>query len=126
MTGYHITIGYNSALNSAEKRRAFETLKEVVEMVRVQTDRLIAEVERERGTIDHALIREYAAACVPPPQDSTLTVIEPDGDDPGQIMQLASGGGDSRDYKEQLRRAFSRLVILDMHKRGIEVNLVVA
>jgi hypothetical protein len=128
MTGYHITIGYNSSLNSDEKRAAFETLKRVVETVRAQTDRLVAEVERELGipAPDRLLLREYAEVYSPPARDATLTVIEPKGDEPGQIMQLASSGGQGRDYKEQLRRAFSRLVIFEMHQRGIEVNLVVA
>lgn len=34
MTGYHISIGYNSALNATERREAFETLKQVVASLR--------------------------------------------------------------------------------------------
>lgn len=134
VTGYHIRIGYNSALNADEKRAAFETLKEVVASLRDDTDRLVREVKHEsvawsdpaRAAIDDALLREYAEVYRPPARDATLTIIEPIGDEPGQIMQLASGGGEAREVKERLRRAFSRLVILEMHRRGIEVNLVVA
>jgi len=39
-----------------------------------------------------------------------------------QIVQLASG---SRTMKEHVRRAFCRLLIYEMHRHGIEVNLTV-
>jgi hypothetical protein len=58
--------------------------------------------------------------------DQTLTITPPDGERRGEVMQLAGGGGQSRRVKEAVRRAFSRLVILKMHKLGIEVNFVVA
>lgn len=126
MTGYHITIGYNSA---GDRRKAFETLKAVVQDIRTDSERLIREVWREKQyphQRDRETLKEYAEMYLLPARDHTLTIIEPHDDEPGQIMQLASGGGESRDIKEELRRAFSRLVILEMHRRGIEVNLVVA
>lgn len=131
MTGYHISIGYNSTLGAQEKREAFDTLEHVVHEIRGQMDLLIDEAERERGSdrdrpADRASLTEYVKAYCLPATDATLTIFEPDGDKPGEILQLASGTGDSREYKERLRRAFCRLVIFEMHRRGIEVNLVVS
>lgn len=123
MTGYHISVGYNSAWKNPE---VWRELTAVVERLRHQPDLIIAEVRRER--VDLASVedlRGYAEAYAAN-QDLTLKVIDEDGDRPPEIVQLASGGGDSRDIKEAMRRAFCRLVIFEMHKLGMEVNLVVA
>lgn len=42
------------------------------------------------------------------------------------IHIMASGGGEARDMKEHIARAFCRIVIHAMHRKGIEVNLRVA
>jgi hypothetical protein len=45
-------------------------------------------------------------------------------DDEEQILHImASGGSSSRILKEHVARAFCRLVIQDMHRKQIEVNL---
>lgn len=127
MTGYHISIGYNSTLNATERREAFATLKRVVETLRDDTDRLVAEAKREQPHRTDLELQEYADLYRLPARDSTLTICDPLSEDrPGEIMQLASGGGEGRDTKELMRRAFSRLVIFEMHKLCIEVDFVVA
>jgi hypothetical protein len=123
MTGYHISIGYNSG----GPINAWELLVEAVEEVCAAPGHITAEVKRE--TLEwkdeelHDYVYRYKAR-----DDQTLTITPPDPDDDkdGEVMQLAGGGGEGRRIKEAVRRAFSRLVILKMHKLGIEVNLVVA
>lgn len=121
MTGYHISIGYNAngSLN------AWALLMETVEEVCAAPGHIIAEVKRE--TLEwkddelHDYVYRYKAR-----DDQSITITPPEGDKNGEVMQLASGGGESRRIKEAVRRAFSRLVMLRMHKLGIEVNLTVA
>lgn len=121
-TGYHIEIGYNSAHNRDD---AWTELKAVVERLRHQPDLIVAEVRREQpGLASDDVLRDYAESYGPD-LDLTLKVIEAVGERRPEIYQSASGGGESRDIKEAMRRAFARLVIFEMHKQGIEVNFVV-
>lgn len=123
MTGYHIRIGYNARVVSDDD--AWQTLKDVVAAVRLDAEGLMGEALRERSDAPWALLAAIAAVYADPPDgDATLTIIEPEGDRPGEILQLASGSG--RAVRELMRRAFCRCVILAMHRRGIEVSLVVA
>jgi len=127
MTGYHISIGYNSTLTHIERAgMTWEALKEVVAELRSQPNLIVGEVQRERSNLaEPHILLDYAAAYQDG-IDKTLNIIEATDDRPAEIMQLASGSGDGRDIKEAMRRAFCRLVIFEMHKRGIEVNLIVA
>lgn len=121
MTGYHISIGYNSE----PAPNAWELLVEAVDETCASPNHIINEVRREtlEWSADELLefVERYKAR-----DDQTLTIMPPDGDRRGEVMQLAGGGGQSRLVKEAVRRAFARLVILKMHKLGIEVNFVVA
>lgn len=127
MTGYHISIGYNSTLNHVERTgKAWEALKETVSQLRTRTNAIVAEVLREQPNLGPVDVLVEYAETYGQDVDRTLTIIEATDDRPAEIMQLASGGGDARDIKEAMRRAFSRLVIFEMHKRGIEVNFHVA
>lgn len=129
MTGYHISIGY---LSGYDKDEAWEVLKRVV-LELCNAPARIAE-EAMRFGMDGAVAREYAEAYrgasleTHGTEDSTLRIIEKNEAEgtPPQIMQLAGGSGPSRLYKEQMRRAFCRLVMYEMHKLEIEININVA
>ena len=124
MTRYHIEIGY---LSAGDPEQAWQILVDVVQGLREQPNRIIGEALRIEGGSMRELIHfaeQYSARfdC----DDATLRVIQPLLGRKGSIMQLASGGGLDREIKEKMRRAFSRLVIAEMHNRRIEVNLRVA
>ena len=130
MTGYHISIGYMSGC--PDKEEAWETLKAVV-LDLCNAPALIADEAISFG-MDRATALEYAGAYVGASianrgtEDSTLRIIEADAKEgtPPQIMQLAGGIDPSRSIKEAIRRAFCRLIMREMHKREIEININVA
>lgn len=129
MTGYHISIGY---LSGYDKDEAWEVLKSVVLDLCHNPHHLVDEAVR--FGMDPKTACEYAAAYVGASlekqgtEDSTLRIIEGERAEgnPPQIMQLAGGSGESRTIKEQMRRAFCRLVMREMHKLEIEININVA
>lgn len=130
MTGYHISVGYQSG--GPDKDEAWEILKRVV-LDLCNAPALIADEAITFG-MDRATAIEYADAYVGASEatrgteDSTLRIIEANAaeETPAQIMQLAGGAGPSRPIKEAMRRAFCRLVMTEMHKLGIEININVA
>lgn len=130
MTGYHISVGYQSG--GPDKDEAWEILKRVV-LDLCHAPARIADEAISYG-MDRASAIEYANAYVGASEawrgteDSTLRIIEANAaeDTPPQIMQLAGGAGPSRTIKEAMRRAFCRLVMAEMHKLGIEININVA
>lgn len=77
---------------------------------------------------------EYASAYVGASDelqgtaDSTLRIIEGERAEgnPPQIMMLAGGAGESRTIKEQIRRAFCRVLMDAMHGLELEININVA
>lgn len=128
MTGYHISIGY---LSGADKDEAWIALKRVV----LELCHNIARIADEAACFGMStkVANEYALAYQDATEeqhgtkDSTLRIIERKGEnDPPQVMQLAGGSGESRDIKEEMRRAFCRLVMHDMHQLGLEININVA
>lgn len=121
MTGYHISIGYNSGAPIS----AWEFLLESVEHISAAPEYIVREVRRETLNWTEEELRPFAARYKAK-DDDTLTIIQPTEGANGQVMQLASGGGESRLIKEAVRRAFCRLVMLEMHKMRIEVNVTVA
>lgn len=123
MTSYHISVGYNSGPH--RDIEVWRVLQQVVDEIRREPTRIVMEAGREPHHCSGATMLEYAAAYLPSEDpDLTLRVIGPgDQEESGEITQFASGGGTSRVVKELLRRAFCRLVIFEMHQRGMEVNL---
>jgi len=130
MTGYHISIGYMSG--GPDKEEAWEILKEVV-LDLCNAPARIADEATSFG-MDRTTAIEYAGAYVGASianrgtEDSTLRIIEANEKEETQpqIMQLAGGADPSRSIKKAIRRAFCRLVMHDMHKREIEININVA
>lgn len=120
-TSYRLTDGYNSAHDRDE---VWDELLKVAEVIRNDTDRIVGEVLRLEPHWPKHDVQEYAMYYKPPAVDATLQVL--DTEESRGVVQLASGGGKARDLKESLGRAFCRLVIEEMHKRNMEVSLIVA
>lgn len=127
MTGYHISIGY---LSDYDKDEAWSVLKMVVLDLCHNPHHLVDEAVR-LGMLPQ-IASMYAAAYTGASRenagtgDSTLRIIEGSEDSPPQIMMLASGTGESRLIKEAMRRAFCRVLMREMHKLEIEINVNVA
>ncbi len=130
MTGYHISIGY---LSDGDKDEAWAALKEVVAALCAEPSRIAVEAVRygmrPNQAEEHAEAYRSFSPKTGRTEDSTLVIKERDFEDEDsypQVMQLASGGGESRVLKEAMRRAFCRLALEEMHKRGLEININVA
>lgn len=131
MTSYTLSIGYLSGYSTdLDRDAAWLALLESVNARRSDPQAIIREAKRfdapDKCRNGCCTIAEAAAAYDPSNNDLTVVVIDergPDGEDNRRVVQYASG---DRDLKEHVRRAFCRLIIQDMHRRGIEVDLSVA
>jgi hypothetical protein len=131
-TGYHISIGYNSGIScparligDAGKTEAWGILKSVVEKLCGEPDRIIAEA-RAYGAPECCAtgpecctLQNHADRYKLPWTDRTIYFDEKRQ----EVIQMASG---DRLVKEHIRRAFCRLVMQEMHKHNIEINITVA
>lgn len=118
MTGYHVEVGYNS---KDSKEDVWSKLRMVVYAICDKPEAIIAEAFR----VERIAIPESYADCYRKPwKDATVVFYE--SGDKRQVIQLASGYGESRDYKEAMRRAFCRLVLEKMHQEQMEVSIYVA
>ena len=126
-TGYRLEVGYLSGGNRAD---AWADLKAVALDICEHSNRIYDEVERVEGARGVAL-DEYVVAYRDR-DDLTITFhetpnhFETPEDFRPYIYQMASGGGAGRELKEACRRAFCRLVIETMHRKRIEVNMIVS
>ena len=120
-TTYLLKTGYPSQHSKGE---ISAKLVEVVKTVQSNSQLIVDEVLRLEPEGHVADLLDYAACYLPPINDLTLTQST-DEDGYAMFRQVASGGGDSRDDKESVRRAFCRLVINEMHRAKMEVCLVV-
>lgn len=129
MTGYHISIGYLSG-GDYDKDEAWEVLKKVVldlcHNPHHLMDELVSFGMNPRIAAECAAAYVGASEATRGTEDSTLRIIEAKDDDPPQVMQLAGGADEWRVHKEATRRAFCRLVMREMHKLEIEININVA
>ncbi len=116
-TGYHIEVGYNSEESSEAVE---EALRHAVKAICAKPETILAEVKRVEG---FEIPTSYAESYREPWRDLTIKIIEGER---FQVMQLASGGGSSRNYKESMRRAFCRMVLEEMHRKQMEVSIIVA
>lgn len=124
MTGYHFKIGYNGASGVSEDD-GWTALREAARKVCDDPKAIIAEARRigapencERGCCP---LDGYADNYADPFSDygHPVVIIE----NAKEVMQMASTGSP---IKYHVRRAFARLLIVEMHRRGVEVNLTVA
>lgn len=120
-TGYTLEIGYNSVFGRDE---IWPKMRAAVLDLMAHPEKIAAEVLRLEPDRNPERLKDFTTMYEPPIEDLTLKIIE---DESGsRIYQSASGGGDSRDYKEACRRAVCRLVIEAMHRERMEVSLVVS
>lgn len=120
MTGYTIRRGY---MSGPDWDRADALMRSLAVSLPQDTARLFAEVSRFPFTpgVEGEEMWDFCAIYRKPwDQHGPLRLIE-DPDDGPTIGITASGGGKSREMKEQVARAFVRLVIEEMHRRGYEV-----
>ena len=123
MTGYYISIGYNSGNPKTPEGNLWHSVKRIANSITLEE--LKAEyleyediVECEDGCckIDE-FVAKYSAR-------DDLTIGMDDQDE--EIWQHASGGGYSRLMKEGLRRAFCRLMLKKAHREKIEISIHVS
>lgn len=115
MTSYIITVGYNSAYNAEE---VWDELKKVIDDIRKNPEQIL----NEDSEIPIEYINSYSYDV--PVEDLTIKITEQNQDDYGErVVQLASGYGISRDYKERCRRAVCRIIVRNMHEKGMEINI---
>lgn len=122
MTGYHISLGYNSSggadwddvkaiANSITKDELRAEYSEYETITRCGSSEL---------TIDDFIDTQLKQ------EDASMKFLE-DEEGEEQIMLLASGGGcNCRLMKEGLRRAFCRLMLKKAHGKHIEISIHVA
>lgn len=127
MHGYYMSIGYISGATCAEnKEDAWPILKQVVMDLCGKTDEIIREAMAFMAptSCNGYSIEEHAEAYKGN-QGKIIKYYEGgDADDgPEQCVSFLCGATDA--LKEHVRRAFCRLVLYEMHRRGIEVNLEV-
>lgn len=129
-TGYHISIGYNSGISCpakyiGENGEAWALLKSVVLEICNNVDLIVDEARRFgapeqcKNGPDCCNLTNHAERYKLPWQDQTIYFDEKRK----EVIQMASG---DREVKEHVRRAFCRLVMNEMHKHGVEINIVVA
>lgn len=118
-TSYHITVGYNSGFKNSEVE---SLLRSEVERLCSQPKRILEEVQRVEGYLPD---KEYGEHYRQPWQDLTIrySEAEPENDLEFAVIQSASGGGNSREVKEAMRRAFCRLILEAMNRHHMEVNI---
>lgn len=129
MTGYYIELGYQSGYSADfDLDEAWKEMKTVCGEICSRPERIADEAVRLGAPVedDGAEIYTYAQSyhnC----SDLTIKIVEKekDGEKRRYIQQFASGGNPCRMMKEHLRRAFCRLMMEEMHKRGIEINISV-
>lgn len=125
MTSYIIEIGYNSGYSQMHpyinsKDNQWACLKETVTRVCNDTQRIIddaklygaPDIDRRGNTLSEA-----AEMCKDGNPNGFFFQENEEGN---HFVMHASG---DRELKEHVRRAICRMVILDMHKLGIEVCL---
>jgi hypothetical protein len=126
MTGWHISIGYLSGYSTSLNRdEAWVELKrEAVHIA--QTPAMLAQEAYEFGApkvddVDGSYrLADYCTIYSVKPENGCPLSID---DDRQEVMITASG---NRTMKEHVARAFVRLLMAAMHRKGIEVNVTVA
>ncbi len=121
MTGYTFSIGYISGHSyKGDKDDAWLELVIVTEALKKRPDRIVAEARRLNAPeqCEQGCCTLMSLAGAYQHTDATIVIQHEEQ----TIDQYASG---DRMLKEHVRRAFCRLLIEDMHRLGIEVNLKV-
>ncbi len=119
MTGYHMTLGYTANTEGGEAglEKNWRTFKRVVAKLREQPRLILDEVMRVEKK--HWTATEWAEAYSVKAGQEIIHIAE----DRHEIWLAAAG---SEQIKFRFRRAFCRLVMAEMNRRDIEINLIVA
>ena len=123
MTGYHVRVGYNS---SGDPAHQWESLKNALIVVKANPAMLLNEINRCNGDLTRSLehwqwVRTIVTGLA---EDSSVRPI--DNDEDPQIYMTASGGGEQRQAREAVCRAVCRILMELMHRRNVEISVVVA
>lgn len=118
-TLYTIEVGYNPVQDNGE---VWKKLVEVCSHFQNNPSLIAKEALRLEPTLNVDNVNACADCYLPPVTDLTIVFFH---GDKMCVTQSASGSGVARDVKEACRRAFCRLVIEQMHRFRMEVNLVV-
>lgn len=124
MNPYYLELGFLSGESGpADSEVAWEELKNVSRIMRARTNTILGElmrVETHRNPEDRGklwrLIEQYH-----PRFDNQAVVVQEQGTSGRILIGRAKDG--MRAESEAVRRAYCRLVIQEMHRRGIEITL---
>src|SRR5690348_3435921 len=124
-TSYTLSIGYLSGDSfKGNTDAAWQVLVDTLEHIKQAPERIVTEARRLDAPEmcgEGCCTLQSLAEAYQQYSDATLIIHQTDGK--RYVTQLATG---DRTLKEHVRRAFCRLVIEDMHRQGIEVNLIVS
>lgn len=133
MTGWHITLGYASSYGEARTREGAEQLLETLAYevadhildILDEVKRTNVSREDEDGVQLFTYARKYQI------RDDSFITISTVTNAVGDVVEtsivlLASGGGISRTMKEHLHRAYCRLLMMEMHRHGLDIQISVA
>ena len=121
-TGWSLSIGYNSGYSyNGDDQEAWDELVRVTKKLCEHPERIEAEAYAYGAPLADPNGETLFSYCerYREQQGGTITINQ----DQRVIHQIASG---DRAMKEYVRRAFCRLILQDMHRLNIEVNLIVA
>lgn len=120
MIDWHITLGYNSGYTGEAK---WQTVIDLAVMTCEDTKRLMDEAHVY--TRSEALSLREKIGEVAETYKTHDTHGSPVFMDDQTIMILASGGGEYREAKEHVARAFVRLLLARVHEFGFDINVIV-
>ena len=112
-TGFHLEPGYAW---SSRQKCSFDDIVKVIKSISMPDFRRKC---LEYG-VPEAVVDNYIGKYSKIPSDDATISIESNC-----IMQLASGGGSSRDVKEQVRKALAILVLDECYRRGWSVSFAI-
>jgi hypothetical protein len=120
---YRIQVGYNAQHQADE---VWGEIKNAVDAIQADPSRIVCEVFRLEPNANRELIEEVSSLYRKPVIDQTIQIVELGIDKHERwIGQTASGSDPGRDAKESCRRAVCRLVMEELHRKKMEVDIVV-
>lgn len=132
MTGFYISAGYSSTCDSDEvEQMMFKVGREIANDPQAIVNEMAINGSAPWRESDSEKLMEYARRFKEQ-QDLTIEFetecpdyVSDKEEWTPQIKMLASGGGYHRIFKEESRRAFMRLLVNQMHRLGMDVNISV-
>jgi len=116
---YAVEVGYNSGHAYDE---VWDELQSAVANIRNDPSAIVREVLRLEETPDLVAIEGILHLYE---SETDLTMMVKNEEDNRRVIQFASGGDPMRSAKESCRRAVCRLLLEHMHRKKMEVNIIV-